>query len=112
MLGKTVGQHLQHSFTGYRVSIDIHLTELTIGTDIVHASHVVVMGMGNQDAVNLAEGLRHDLLTEIRATVNEQARRWRFKKHRTTQSLVVRVGTATGIALTPDSRYATRCSRS
>ena len=70
---KTVWQHLQHTLTGNGVGIDVDFAKLTIGTDIVHASHVVVMCMGNEDGVNFAERMRHDLLAEVRTTVYEQA---------------------------------------
>ena len=110
VLCKAVWQHLEHALTSYRVSIDIDFAKLAIGTDVVHTAHVVVMGVGNEDAVNLAEGLWHDLLTEIGATVDEQSRLFSLDECRAAQALVVRVGTATGIALTADGGYATRCS--
>ena len=112
VLSKAVGQHLEHALTGYGVGIDIDFAKLTIGTDIVHAAHVVVVGVGDEDAVNLAEGLRHDLLTEVGATVDEQARLGSLNECRTALALVVRVGTATGIALATNGGHATRCSRS
>ena len=112
MFGKAVWQHLKHALTSNGVSIDIDFAKLTIGTDIVHAAHVVVVGVGDEDAINLAEGLRHDLLTEVRTTVDKQARLGGLDECRTAQALVVRVGTATGIALAANGRHATRCSRS
>ena len=112
MLGKAVWQHLKHALTSNGVSIDIDFAKLTIGTDIVHAAHVVVVGVGDEDAINLAEGLRHDLLTEVRTTVDEQARLGSLDECRTAQALVVRVSAATGIALATDGGHATRCSRS
>ena len=112
VLGKAVWQHLEHALAGYGVGIDIDFAKLTIGTDVVHAAHVVVVGVGDEDAVNLAEGLRHDLLTEVWATVDEQSRLLRLDECRTAQALVVRVGAAAGIALAADGGHATRCSRS
>ena len=112
VLGKAVWQHLEHALTGNGVGIDIDFAKLAIGTDIVHAAHVVVVGVGDEDAVNLAEGLRHDLLTEVGATVDEQSRLLRLDECRAAQALVVRVGAATGIALAADGGHATRCSRS
>ena len=112
VLGKAVRQHLEHASAGYGVGIDIDFTKLAIGTDIVHAAHVVVVGVGDEDAVNLAEGLRHDLLTEVGATVDEQARLFRLDECRAAQALVVRVGAAAGIALAADGGHTTRCSGS
>ena len=112
MFGKAVWQHLKHALTSNGVSIDIDFAKLTIGADIVHAAHVVVVGVGDEDAINLAEGLRHDLLTEVRTTVDKQARLGGLDECRTAQALVVRVSAATGIALATDGGHATRCSRS
>jgi hypothetical protein len=39
--------------------------------------------MSDENAVNLPEGLRHNLLTEIRAAVDKQARAFCFDKCRT-----------------------------
>ena len=73
MLRKAIRQHFQHAFPGNGIGIDVDFTKLTIGTDIVHTAHVVVVGVGNQDAVDTPERLWHDLLSEIGATVDEQA---------------------------------------
>ena len=67
---KTVGQHLQHTLFGDRIGIDVDLTKLTIRPDIIHASHVVIMGVRDQDPIDLPERLWQDLLTEIGATVD------------------------------------------
>ena len=112
VLGKAVWQHLEHASAGDGVRIDIDFTKLTVGPDVVHAAHVVVVGVGDEDAVNLAEGLRHDLLTKVGTTVDEQSRLLRLDECRAAQTLVVRVGAATGIALAADGGHATRCSRS
>ena len=74
MLRKAIWQHLEHSLASQRVGIDVDLSKLTIGPYIVHASHVVVVSMGDEYAVNLAEGLRKNLLSEVWATVYEQSR--------------------------------------
>ena len=73
VLSKAIRQHLQQSFLGYRVSIDVDFTKLAIGAQVVHASHVVIVGMGNEHTINLTEGLWHDLLTEVGTAVNEQS---------------------------------------
>ena len=112
VLGKAVRQHLEHALAGYGVGIDIDFAKLAIGTDIVHAAHVVIVGVGDENAVNLAKRLRHDLLTEVGATVDEQSRLVCLNECRAAQALVVRVGAATGIALAADGGHPTRCSRS
>lgn len=109
---KTVGQHLQHRFLGQRVSINVDFPELAIGSDVVHTSHVIVMAMGDQYTVDLPEGLWKDLLPEVGATVDEQARGIRLDKSRATGTLVVRVWTLAHLTLAADDRHATRSSRS
>ena len=74
VLCKAIRQHLQHALTSRRISIHIDGAKLTIGSYIIHSPHMIIMGMGNQYAVNLAEGLCKNLLTEIRAAVDEQSR--------------------------------------
>ena len=81
---KTVWQHLQHPLTGNGVGIDVDFAKLTIGTDIIHSSHVVVVCVGNEDGVNFAERLRHDLLAEVRTTVYEQPGLVTLDEHRAT----------------------------
>ena len=112
VFGKAVRQGLQHGLARQGVGIDIDFAKLAVGPDIVHAAYVVVVGMGDEDAVNLAEGLRHDLLAKVGTAINEQPRGLRLDQCRTAQALVVDVGTAASVALATDSRYAARCSRS
>ena len=73
VLGEAVRQHLQHTLTGYRVGIDIDFSKLAVRTDIVHTTHVVVMSVGDEDAVDATEGLWHDLLAEVGPAVDEQS---------------------------------------
>ena len=110
MLGKAVRQHLQQSLSGYGVGIDIDFTKLAVGTDIVHAAHVVVVGMGNQNTVNLAEGLWHNLLPEVRATVDKQSGGIGLDKGRAAQTLVTRIWAGAGMTLAADGGNATRSS--
>ena len=74
MLGEAVRQHFQHTTTCYGVGIDVDFAKLTVRAHIVHTTHVVVVGMGNQDTVNASEDLWHDLLAEIRSAVYQQPR--------------------------------------
>ena len=72
MFCEAIGQHLEHGLLGLGICIDIDLAKLTIRADVIHASHVVVVGMGDQDAVYLTKRLREYLLAEVWATVYEQ----------------------------------------
>ena len=108
---KTVGQHLQHPFLSYRVGIDVDLTKLTVGADIIHAAHMVVMAVGDQDAVNLTERLGQDLGPEVGSAVDQHACLFGFHQYRTACPLIPGVLTPAHLALAPDYRYPTRCSR-
>ena len=68
---------------------------------------MVVMGMGDQDTVNLPERLRHNLLPEVGTTVDKQSCLFCFQQCRAAQPLVMRVLAGAGIALTPDGGYPT-----
>ena len=63
--------------------------------------------MGHEDGIDLAEGLWQNLLTEVRATVYQQARLICLNKDRATGALVLRIRTPADLALAPDHRYAT-----
>ena len=112
VFGKAIRQHLEHTFASDGVGIDIDFSKLTIGPDIVHTTHVVVVGMGDEDAVNTTEGMGHDLLAEIGSTVDEQSRLRRFYEGRAAQSLVARIGAGAGVTLAADGGDATRGSGS
>jgi hypothetical protein len=105
---KAVRQHLKHGLLGLRVGIDIDLAKLAIRPYIVHSTHVVVMRMGDEDAVNLPEGLRQNLLSEIRATVYEQASGIALHQCRTAQALVLGVLALTHLALATDDWHTAR----
>ena len=70
VLCKTVRQHLKHPFPGNGIGIDVDLTKLTIRTDIIHTAHMVIMAVGDQDAVDPTKRFGKDLLTEIRTAVD------------------------------------------
>ena len=84
VLHKAVGQHLKHSLTSQWVSKDVDFAELTIGSYVVHAANMVIVGMGYQDAVDAAEGLWHNLLAEVGTAVDKQTCRITFHECRTT----------------------------
>ena len=110
VLRKTIRQHLQHPLTRNGIGIDVHLTKLTIRTDIIHTTHMVVMGMCNKDAVDSTERLWQDLLTKIRTTVDENSRGLRLHQSRATGTLITRILTPAHLTLASDHGYATRGS--
>ena len=110
VLCKAVGQHLEHALAGYWVGIDVDFAKLTVGSDIVHTTHVVVMGVRDEDAVDATEGLRHDLLAEVGPAVDEQSCLLRLQQCRTAQALVVGIGAGARPTATAYRRHATRCS--
>ena len=67
--GKTIRQHLHHATTSLLVGIDVYLAKLTVRPHVVHTAHMVVMGMGDEDAIDTAERLGKYLLAEVGATV-------------------------------------------
>ncbi len=70
--GKAIGQHLKHATTSLSIGIDIDFSKLAIGPYVVHSSHMVVVSMSDEDAINAAERLGKYLLAEVRATVYKQ----------------------------------------
>lgn len=72
VFGEAVRQHLKQSLLGQGVGIDVDFAKLAVRPEVVHSAHVVIMGMGNEYAVYLAEGLFHDLLAEVGSAVYEQ----------------------------------------
>jgi hypothetical protein len=71
VFSKATRQHLEHTFASDGVGIDIDFSKLTIGPDIVHTTHVVVVGMGDENAIDTTERMWHNLFSEIRSTIDE-----------------------------------------
>ena len=107
MFLEAVRQHLKHTLTCQGVGINVNFAKQAVGTYVVDASDVVVVSVGDEDTVNLAEWLWHDLLAEIGAAVYQEPRGVGLEQNRAAQSLVVRVGAGTGITLTTDSGHTT-----
>lgn len=101
MLGKAIWQHLEHGLAGYGVGIDADFAKLAIRSDIVEPAHMIVVGMGDENTINTAKGLRKDLLSEIGSTVDEQSCLRRFNKYAAAQAPVVGIGTLAYRALAP-----------
>ena len=78
---------------------------VAVGTQVVHAAYVVVVVVGDEYAVNLAERLCEDLLAEVGSAVDEQACGGSLDKCRAAQPLVVRVDASTYVALATDDWY-------
>lgn len=112
MLGKAVGKHLQHRLAGQAIGIYIDFAELAVRANIVHATHVVVVGVGNENAVDAAERLRKNLLTKVGAAVNEQSRLLSFHQYGAAQAFVLRVAALADTALAAYHRHTTRGTRS
>jgi len=106
VLGKAVRQHLQHALAGVAVGIDIDLAELTVGSDIVHAAHMVVVGMCDEYAVDASEGLRQYLLTEVGTAVDEEPRLLCLDEYAAAQAFVTGAGAAAHGAPAADDGHA------
>ena len=91
VLCKAIREHLEHALASQFIGIDIDFSKLAIGPHVVHTAHVIIVGMGNKDAVNTAERLRKDLFTKIGATVNEQACLLCLNKDGASQTPVMRM---------------------
>ena len=107
---ETIWQHLQHPLSSNRISIDVNLTKLTIWTNIIHSTHMIIVAMGYQDAVDFTKRHGKDLLPEIRTAVNEQPRLICLYKYRATRTLIMRICTLTHLTLAANDRHATRSS--
>jgi hypothetical protein len=79
--GKTVWQHLKHALASMFVGVDIDLAKLAIGAYVVHTAYMVVVGVGNQYAVDATKRPRKYLLAEIGAAVDKQPCRGGLNKY-------------------------------
>ena len=107
---KAVWQHLEHTFAGNGIGIDVDLAEPAIGPDVVHTANVVIVGMGHQYAVNASERVRQYLLAEVWATVYQQPCLCRLHQNGATQALVSGIRASADLTLAAYHRHATRCS--
>lgn len=73
---------------------------------------MVVVGMGDEQSVNLTEFLAEHLLTEIRTAVNDDACLFRLHHCRAAQTSVMRVVARADLATAANSRHTNRCSGS
>ena len=74
MLGKAVGHGVVKAFGGVTVAVDVDVTKDAKWAQIVYSAHMVVMDVGEQHAINLAEWLCEELLAYVWTAVNEQPR--------------------------------------
>ena len=63
---------------GLGMNFSFDVTEMAVRAQVVHASHMVVVVVGDEYAVNLSERLGENLFTEVGTAVDEQACGMRF----------------------------------
>ena len=107
VLHKTIGHVVADIASRGLVGIYLYITEMAVRAQVVHASHMVVVVVGDEYAVNLSERLGENLFTEVGTAVDEQACGMRFYERRTAKTLVVRVGAAANFALAAYYWYTT-----
>ena len=71
MLLKTIGHHLSQVAGGTVVGIDVDFAKRAEGAYVVHAAHMVVVGMGYKHTVDFSEGLLQHLLSEVGPAVDK-----------------------------------------
>ena len=92
------------------VGIDVDVAENAKTAQVVHSSHVVVVDVGEQHAVDFPKRQRHQLHPNVGTAVDEQARRVGFQQSHATKTAVARVATPTNFTLTAQNGYARRSS--
>ena len=95
---------------GSLVGIDVDVAENAETAQVVEAGHVVVVDVGEENAVELPKRQRHQLHPNVGAAVDEQARRVAFQQSHATKTAVARVAAPTNFALTAQNGYARRSS--
>ena len=78
VLHKAVGHVVADIASRGLVGIYLYVTEMAVRAQVVHASHMVVVVVGDEYAVNLSERLGENLFTEVGTAVDEQACGMRF----------------------------------
>ena len=91
---------MSHVFQCATVAIQRDATKRAEGSQVVKPSHMVVMLMGEQHAINFLKRKWHQLLAYVRATINQQSGIFSFHHRHTTQAVVARVGATTHLTVT------------
>ena len=103
----TFAKTLSHVIFG----IHRYIAEAAERTEVVQSTHMVVMLVSDQYGIQWLEIVQtHHLFTEIRSAVYQNPYTIHFDQTRTTQTLVLRVGTCTNWASTTYFGYSSRCS--
>jgi hypothetical protein len=104
MLGKAIRKPLVQSFNHIMPSKDWQVAE---STQFLKTANVVVMNVCDEQSIEMSITSAQNLLTEVGTTVYQDAGGLRLNECRTAQTLVVRVCTATRIALAAYGWHAT-----
>jgi hypothetical protein len=110
VLAETIGHNVVDALPRGLVGIESDVAENGKGAQVVDASDVVVMQMGEEYAVNGSEGERHELLTDVGSAVDEQSCCHRLYQGSAAKALVVRVSAATHFAGAAQRGNASRCA--
>ena len=71
VLHETVGHVVADVGGGAAVGVDVDVAEDAERSQVIHSPDVVIVGVGDEDAVNLPERLGKHLLAEVGAAVDE-----------------------------------------
>jgi hypothetical protein len=89
------------------LTIDVHVTEHTIRTEVVNSSHMVEMNMADYYGINLGEWEAGGLLSEVWPAVNKHTdTSVSLKKGRLAQTLVAWFCATAYLTLATYSRHA------
>ena len=112
MIGEAIGKIVLHSLHGLTVGKDVDVAQHAVRPQIVESAHMIVVLMGEQQAVYLPERLRQELHTNVGATVEEDPRGVALDECRTAEPLVVGILAAAYLAAATYNGHTVRCARS
>ena len=88
LFSKAVGHCLPKTICTDFIGINVYIPKTAVGTQVVDTAHMVVVGVGDKDGVDLPKLLLQHLLTEIWSAVYEQTGVFCFEKSRRAKSFV------------------------
>lgn len=108
MICETIRHVVVQSVHSGAIAVNINVAKPAIGSQVVDASHMVVMYMCEEHAVYLSVWLAENLLAEVGPTVDEQTRGGCLQQCRCACAMVTRVSASAHLALASYHGHATR----
>ena len=92
------------------IAIHIDVAIDTESTQIINATHMIVMDMRDENAIQLAKRHTQELHADVWSCIHQDASGFCLYHHRTAEALVLRILASANLTITSQNRNTARCS--